>query len=163
MLENNIPLDLTFQTKNGYFNHRVAAVIVYDNKLLAQKNINDNSYYLVGGRVRFGESSEEALVREIKEELNVDLTDFYPLWVNECFFDDAGKTYHEIGIYYRVNIEKIGFSHYDKTFKIKEAHRTNYYEWLSIDELESVTLYPQFIKNEIKDIDNLKLIITKEN
>lgn len=40
---------------------------------------------------------------------------------------------------------------------------TFYYEWLSIDELESVTLYPQFIKNEIKDIDNLKLIITKEN
>lgn len=156
-------IDLTLPTKYGYFNHRVAAVIVHNNKLLAQKNINDNSYYLVGGRVRFGESSKDALVREIKEELGVTLTDFKPLWINECFFDDDGKSYHEIGIYYRVNIEKSGFLHYEKTFEMQEPNRTNCYEWLSIDKLESVTLYPQFIKNEIKDMNNLKLIITREN
>ena len=43
-----MPIDLTLLTKHGYFNHRVAAVIVNDNKLLAQKNTKDNSYYLVG-------------------------------------------------------------------------------------------------------------------
>lgn len=31
--------DLTLKTENGYFNHRVAAVIVNDNKLLAQKTL----------------------------------------------------------------------------------------------------------------------------
>ena len=158
-----MPIDLTLPTKHGYFNHRVAAVIVNDNKLLAQKNTKDNSYYLVGGRVRFGESSKDALVREIKEELGVTLTDLEPLWINECFFDDDGKSYHEIGIYYRVDIENTGFAHFEKTFEMIESDRTNIYEWLSLDNLDGIMLYPQFIKNEIKKIDNLKLIITKES
>lgn len=155
--------DLTLKTESGYFNHRVAAVIICDNKLLAQKNTKDNSYYLVGGRVRFGESSKDALVREIKEELGVTLTDLKPIWINECFFDDDGKSYHEIGIYYRVDLENTGFAHFEKTFETKESDRTNIYEWLSLDNLDGIMLYPQFIKNEIKKIDNLKLIITKEN
>ena len=42
-------MDLTFKTKEGYFNYRVAAVIVNDGKILAQRNIKPNEYYLPGG------------------------------------------------------------------------------------------------------------------
>ena len=62
-------MDLTLKTKEGYFNYRVAAVIVNDGKILAQRDTKTNEYYLPGGRVTFGETSEEALLREIKEEL----------------------------------------------------------------------------------------------
>lgn len=64
MIQKSNSVDLTLKTDKGLFNHRVAAVIVRNNKLLAQKNIADNSYYLVGGRVSFDESNEDALVRE---------------------------------------------------------------------------------------------------
>ena len=64
-------MDLTLKTKEGYFNYRVAAVIVNDGKILAQRNTKTNEYYLPGGRVTFGETSEEALLREIKEELKI--------------------------------------------------------------------------------------------
>lgn len=57
-------MDLTLKTDRGLFNHRVAAVIVKDNKLLAQKNTETNEYYLVGGRIEFKESSEEALIEK---------------------------------------------------------------------------------------------------
>lgn len=156
-------VDLTLKTDKGIFNHRVAAVIVRDNKLLAQKNTADNSYYLVGGRVSFGESSEDALVREIQEELGISITYYMPLWVNECFFIDSGRKFHEIGIYYLVDISNTDFCHNEAVFKKEEANRSNTYEWLDIDNLDSVELYPKFIKDEIKNPNkDLKLIITNE-
>ena len=68
------------------------------------------------------------------------------------FFDDYGKSYHEIGIYYRVDLENTGFAHFEKNFETKELNRTNCYEWLSLDNLDGIMLYPQFIKNEIKKL-----------
>lgn len=159
----SIKNDLTIKTNEGLFNHRVAAVIINDNKILAQKNLNDNSYYLVGGRVSFGESTQEALVREVGEELNISISNYKPLWINECFFIEQGNKFHEIGMYYLVDISNTNFNHFEKSFETKEENRTNTYEWLDIDRLNDVTLYPQFIKDEIKNIENgLKLIITKE-
>lgn len=156
-------MDLTLKTEKGCFNHRVAAVIIDNNRLLAQKNTDTNEYYLVGGRVAFGESTDEALIREIKEELKISITDYKPLWINECFFIDNGQKFHEIGMYYLVNISNTEFNHYESTFKTKEENRINTYEWLDIEKLNSVVLYPQFIKEEIKNPNKaLKLIITKE-
>ena len=86
-------MDLTLKTEEGYFNYRVAAVIVNDGKILAQRNIKPNEYYLPGGRVTFGETSEEALLREIKEELKIDITDYSPLWLNECFLLSVARIF----------------------------------------------------------------------
>lgn len=156
-------IDLTLNTGCGIFNHRVAAVIVHNNRLLAQKNLKTNEYYLVGGRIRFGESSAEALIREVNEELGVTVKDFRPLWINECFFIDEGKRFHEIGLYYLVNIENTNFNRYETVFETKEASRINTYEWLETDKLNDIALYPLFIKDEIENLNkNLKLIITKE-
>lgn len=157
-------MDLTLKTEKGLFNHRVAAVIINDNKLLAQKNTATNEYYLVGGRISFGESSQEALVRELKEELYIDIAEYKPVWINECFFIDSGKSFHEVGMYYLVDIKNTGFNKYMSTFDIKEGNRINTYEWLDIDALDNIAIYPLFIKKEIKSIDNnLKLIITRES
>ena len=86
-------MDLTLKTEEGYFNYRVAAVIVNDGKILAQRNTKTNEYYLPGGRVTFGETSEEALLREIKEELKINITDYSPLWLNECFFLSVARIF----------------------------------------------------------------------
>ena len=156
-------MDLTLKTEDGYFNYRVAAVIVNDGKILAQRNTKTNEYYLMGGRVTFGETSEEALLREIKEELKIDITDYGPLWLNECFFLDSGKNFHEIGVYYLLDISKTSFTHFEDEFELKEKCRINTYCWLDIDKLDNYELYPEFIKNEINNInDDFKLIITKE-
>lgn len=156
-------MDLTLKTEKGLFNHRVAAVIINDNKLLAQKNTVTNEYYLVGGRVSFGESTRDALVRELKEELNIDILDYKPIWINECFFIDNGTRFHEIGMYYLVDIKNTGFDKYTSEFNVKEGSRMNTYEWLDMDDLDRIPIYPLFIKNEIKCMDNkLKLIITRE-
>lgn len=156
-------IDLTLKTDFGYFNHRVAAVIVNNGSLLAQKNPIDDSYYLVGGRVSFGESTQEALTREIREELKIEIQSYKPLWVNECFFTESGKYFHEIGVYYSVDISDTNFNHFEDSFELTEKNRTNHYEWIDIESINDVAIYPQFIKEEIKNTNtDLKLIITRE-
>ena len=156
-------MDMTLKIKEGYFNYRVAAVIVNDNKILAQKDTKKNKYYLPGGRVAFGETSEDAILREIKEELKIDITTYRPLWLNECFFDECGKNFHEIGMYYYVDISNTSFNHFESEFELAEGKRINTYAWLDINNLNNVCLYPLFIKDEINNMnDTFKLIISKE-
>ena len=58
----------------------VAAIIILDNKILCvQRNKNKFDYIsykfeFPGGKVEKGESNEDALIREIKEELIMDIT-----------------------------------------------------------------------------------------
>lgn len=49
-----------------------AGLIFKNGKLLAVKKKNNDSHYILpGGKVDDGETKEEALVRELKEELNI--------------------------------------------------------------------------------------------
>lgn len=68
-----------------------------------------------------------------------------------------------MGIYYLVNLENTDFNHFESVFELIEDSRVNTYEWLDIDSLDSIALYPLFVKTDIKNPDkNLKHIITNE-
>ena len=67
-------MDCTFFTENGKFNYRVGAIIKNGRKLLMARNPNEKRvfYYSVGGRVKFGETAQQAIIRELKEETSLD-------------------------------------------------------------------------------------------
>lgn len=50
----------------------------------------------LGGGINFGERAEDALVREMDEELGAKITDLRCLGVIENLFEHAGQTGHEI-------------------------------------------------------------------
>ncbi|MCL1138667.1 NUDIX hydrolase [Shewanella pneumatophori] len=52
---------------------KLAWVLIRDGKLLAVRSKGKELFYLPGGKREAGESDEQALMREIKEELSVDL------------------------------------------------------------------------------------------
>jgi len=54
-----------------YFKY--ALCVIRDNRLLVLKESDNELYLLPGGRAKPGESGEQALSRELKEELGVDL------------------------------------------------------------------------------------------
>lgn len=55
--------DLTVAVDDGILNIRVGAIIMRNNKILMVGNERSDYFYSVGGRVKFGESAEEAVVR----------------------------------------------------------------------------------------------------
>jgi len=52
---------------------KLAWLYIRDGKLLSARSKNKELFYIPGGKREEGESDEEALIREIKEELSVDL------------------------------------------------------------------------------------------
>ena len=66
-------MDCTFKTPEGKFNLRVGAVITDGKRVLVSKDGSHSFYWVTGGRVKLGETTEEAILREIREELDVDI------------------------------------------------------------------------------------------
>ncbi|MFC0322510.1 NUDIX domain-containing protein [Gallibacterium melopsittaci] len=52
---------------------KLAWILLDQHRVLMTRSYGKDQYYLPGGKREVGESDEQALVREIKEELNVDL------------------------------------------------------------------------------------------
>ena len=52
---------------------KLAWLYIYEGKLLNARSINKTLFYLPGGKRELDESDEAALIREIKEEISIDL------------------------------------------------------------------------------------------
>ena len=78
--------DLCVKTEDGILNIRVGAIIMKDGKFLMAGNDRFEHLYSVGGRVHFGETAEEAVVREVYEETGVKMEIDRLGFVHECFF-----------------------------------------------------------------------------
>ena len=147
-------MDISFGIENQKFNYRVCAIIIENGRILAMKDEGSPYYYLPGGRVKIGETAEEALLRECEEELLIKPEIIRPLWFNQAFFtEDVSKMrFHELCVYFLVDVSKTDiFSRGDK-FVLTENGQNHWFEWLSFEKLKDEYFYPEFLK---KDIFNL--------
>ena len=144
-------MDITFKTPEGCFNYRACAVIINDNRILAMIDDPSSHYYLPGGRVNMHERIEDAVLRELKEELFIDAKIVRPLWVNQGFFiaGDENEKYHEICIYFLVDISCTNILSRGKEFEIIEGKNRHFFKWIPFEELEDTYFFPLFIKKEI--------------
>ncbi len=147
-------MDLTFRTDNGRFNYRVCAIIINDGKLLAMHDENSPHFYLPGGRVTLHETAENAVLREIQEELDIKAKIIRPLWVHQGFFqeDVTGEKFHELCIYFYVDISHTNILERGNMFCGAEQHHTHTFEWLPFERLKEEYIYPLFIKEKIFDL-----------
>ena len=81
-------MDISFTSGNEKFNYRVCAMIISSGKILAMHDDRSPYYYLPGGRVAIGETAENAVIREVQEELGVTTKIARPLWLNQAFFTE---------------------------------------------------------------------------
>jgi 8-oxo-dGTP pyrophosphatase MutT (NUDIX family) len=74
----------------------VRAIVIEGDKILVMhRNKQGSQYYtLVGGRVNEGESLEQALVREIKEETGLEIVEARPV-----YFEEHPEPYNQQYIY----------------------------------------------------------------
>lgn len=78
--------DMCVVCDDGFLNIRAGAIIIKDGKLLMVGNNRDNYLYSVGGRLKFGETAEEAVVREVFEETGVKMEIDRLGFVHENYF-----------------------------------------------------------------------------
>ena len=156
-------MDLTFKTDAGIFNYRVCAVILHNGKILATKDQKSPYYYRPGGRVKLHEPAESAIVREVREELNVEPVIVRSLWLNQGFFteDVTGARFHELCLYYLIDISGTDLLAKGDRFTMVESDRPHYYQWIPLSRLKEEYLYPLFIKEKIFDLPEHLTVLTE--
>ena len=144
-------MDISFVSGRDKFNYRVCAVIISEGRILAMRDERSPYYYLPGGRVKMGETAEHAVVREAEEELNLTLRIDRPLWFVQSFFteDVDGLDYHELCVYYLMDISETGLEEKGGRFTLYEGKHVHEFEWLPFERLEDEYFYPLFLKKEI--------------
>lgn len=149
-------MDISFKVENQKFNYRVCAVILSENQILAMHDERSPYFYLPGGRVKMGETAEQAVIREVWEELSVTPKIDRPLWLNQAFFteDVDGLRYHELCLYFLMDISDTNLAQRGPVFTLTEGTHTHTFEWLAFDRLKDAYFYPIFLKKEIYNLPN---------
>ena len=149
-------MDISYKTESGKFNYRVCAVIISDGKILAMHDERSPYFYLPGGRVKMGETAEDAVIREVRKELGVIAKIARPLWLNQAFFteDVDHLRYHELCIYFLMDISETDLLERGNEFTVNEGKKTHIFEWLDFDQLKEEYFYPLFLKKEIFNLPN---------
>lgn len=144
-------MDLSFVAAEGKFNYRVCAIILSDGKILAMKDERSPYFYLPGGRVKMGETAEDAVIRELEEELGIMPKIVRPLWLNQAFFveDVDGLHYHELCLYFLMDVSGTDLLSRGEQFCVQEEGQTHHFEWLAFERLKEEYFYPLFLKVEI--------------
>ena len=149
-------MDISFQIEAQKFNYRVCAMIISGNKILAMRDERSPYFYLSGGRVAMGETAEQAVGREVQEELGVTPKIARPLWLNQAFFteDVDSLRYHELCIYFLMDISDTNLLEKGNVFTLTEGKHIHTFEWLEFKRLKNEYFYPTFLKKEIYCLPN---------
>lgn len=156
-------MDISFISGNDKFNYRVCAMIISGNKILAMHDERSPYYFLPGGRVKIGETAEDAVIREVQEELGIVPKITRALWLNQAFFkeDIDNLNYHELCIYFLMDISDTALLLRGEKFTTNEGDRTHTFEWLEFNRLKNEYFYPSFLKNDIFNLPNRFTIRTE--
>lgn len=161
--DREVCMDISFKVENQKFNYRVCAMILSENKILAMHDERSPYFYLPGGRVMMGETAEQAVVREVQEELGVTAEISRPLWLSQAFFteDVDHLHYHELCIYFLMDISDTDLLERGNVFTRMEGKHTHIFEWLAFERLKEEYFYPIFLKKEIYNLPSELTIRTE--
>lgn len=129
-----------------------AALIIRDNKcLVVQFSGRCDGYWdIPGGRIDVGEAdkSEDALRREIREELGVTNFDIVELVAYDIWKNAAGDPVCAL-VFYIDNLN---------TYDVKLSHEHKAYKWIAEDEIRDEFLWPGAVKMLKKGFKRYKAI-----
>ncbi len=146
-------MDLSLDIEDYKLNIRAAAVIIHNNKILVHKDVRKDHCTLPGGRIAIGESSEETVIREIKEEIGKETEIIGYIGTVENFFEMDKKKYHEILFINKVEFIDEKDKKIDYTIHNIEGKEYLEYEWLDINKIEEYNIVPKCLKDILKSQD----------
>jgi colanic acid biosynthesis protein WcaH len=120
-----------------------------DNKVLLGRRINKPAqgyFFSTGGRINKNETIDSAMVRIVKNELNIELK-FMPKFIGvfEHFYDDSiyeSVTTHYINIAYEYEVEEI---------PDLPAEQHSEYKWFTVNELLESKQVHKYVKDYFRN------------
>ncbi len=142
--------DMTLPCGDGLVNVRAGAIIMKDGQILMVGNrIRPEYLYSVGGRIKFGETAEEAVIREVYEETGVRMEIDRLGFVHENYFrgdmaSNRGKLIYEISFFFYMKVPE-DFSPVCGSFT--EDDHKEFLRWIRPD--DGIVYYPDFFRTEL--------------
>lgn len=156
-------VDMTVPCGDGIINIRVGAVILKNGRFLMVGNRRSDYLYSVGGRLKFGETAEEAVKREVLEETGARMEVERLGFVHENYFygdspANLGKLIYEVSFFFYMRVPE---DFEPKGASFTEDGSEEFLKWVSPD--EDTTLYPEFFRTELKHTEpTVKHFVTDE-
>lgn len=138
-LLSELQLNMSQRFKNENFRFAVELLIKYDNKYLLCKRSSNakvapNIWNIPAGKVKYNEGIEEALIRECKEETNLDVTN-----VKYLDYNFINKTHKRIVYLYYTEVDDISNLNIDRS-------EFDDWAWVHVKDLEDYkSLNPHLI------------------
>ena len=155
--------DICVRIGDGVINMKVGAIIIRNNHVLMVKNARDDYHYSVGGRIKFGETAGQAVIREVYEETGVNLEIDRLGFVSENFFygtigDNTMRLIYEPGFYFYMKVPEDFEPHCESLTAEGLEERL---EWVPFD--TDKTVYPTFFKTELANpVNGVRYIVMDE-
>lgn len=146
-----MPRDILFDHGNARFSYRISALPVRDGRILLQCPVGTQEYAFIGGHVAFGETAEQTLRREIREELHADAAIGRLIAVGEVYIDwgrcpdGSPRHCHQIGLYFLADVDAAQLPQAESFCGYDEAGGERFdlmYHWVPLEKLPQMTVYP---------------------
>ena len=107
------------------------------------------------------EKAEDALTRELKEELGVTVAPERAVWIAQSFFPPTGKKqrYHELCTYFTVDASGTDLITRGDRFDSPNEPSVHF-AWFPFEELPYIDLRPAFLKTEVQNLPEHTQFIT---
>ena len=146
--------DISLPIDGIYLNIRVGIIFKHHGKVLIEirKDRVGNSV-IPGGRLKIDESRIDALKREIKEEMNYNLSIDKISYCDtiESFFSFDGKDVHELFFVYLYDMDDEIYNELDN-IKENQDNKATDYMFVTPNELGEVNLLPMELRDIIKRV-----------
>ena len=139
--------DCGFTKGNNWFRYRAAAIIIEDGCILFIGNDRDDYLYSVGGGVHMNETTEDAVVREVFEEVGMKYEIDRLAVIHENFWDGSGTwnmglKCHEVAFYYLMKPNGIKVQHNNSYTSLGDKEILH---WIPIEKLSEYKFFPSFL------------------
>jgi 2,3-bisphosphoglycerate-dependent phosphoglycerate mutase len=157
----NTHTDIKLKTENEKFYYSVRGIIQQDDKYLVMQVTNadgsKSSFHYPGGQVEIGEEAEQALAREIREEIGCNIKSklfciLENFWKHECMHG------HGIELFFWVKtFPPLKTENYTATEIDKGKEKKLEFKWLTAEELKDFNVRPKVIKELLINGDRNKV------
>lgn len=137
------------------FQMRIAGLAFREGHVLVHRAAHETFWTFPGGGGEMGETSEDTLRREMREELGTDASVGRLLWSVENFFHYEGRDWHELGLYYLMELPAtVPFHPHDIVYRIRDGDNDLEFRWVTATRkaLEELVIPPLFIAAEIENL-----------